>query len=425
MASRLFHYDFTSSFLIFTALVNIHHFILDGAIWKLRDGRIASLLLNSRDKIGDAASEAGGHVVAVGKWVAGSTVGARSLRVGAALLLLVWGSVDQARYYLSLRGDNLRDLRRAATLDAYDSPLQMRLARKEMSDGQPQQAETAWRQAIQANPADLGARQGLLRLLIEQNRFDEAYGLTESSLKYAPNDTNLLVDKGLLARGRGHADEAVASWTEALQVNPDDSHAHLLLADEFDREGKGEAAAQHYNAVLERIARQPAKDRPAADRVIAIVLRMADCQARSLQTERALKSYELAEKLAVETNERKLESVADVNEAELKSKAGKSDDVLRLYQRALQLDQDTGDNSASAQDWFAYGHFLDDAGFPPRLAYACLVKSEKVTQSIPNASVSDSLVAARRQLEKRLGAEAAAVRRDPEPTLQQALALRR
>src|ERR1700735_3699360 len=44
LVSRVFHHDFTTSFLIFTALVNIHHFLLDGAIWKLRDGRIATLL---------------------------------------------------------------------------------------------------------------------------------------------------------------------------------------------------------------------------------------------------------------------------------------------------------------------------------------------------------------------------------------------
>ena len=71
LASRAFHHDFTSSFLIFTALVNIHHFILDGAIWKLRDGRIASLLLNSRERISDAASEAGGHFAAAGRWLVG------------------------------------------------------------------------------------------------------------------------------------------------------------------------------------------------------------------------------------------------------------------------------------------------------------------------------------------------------------------
>src|SRR5208283_47518 len=62
LASRVFHHDFTVSFLIFTALVNLHHFILDGAIWKLRDGRIASLLLNSRDRLAGAASEAGGRL---------------------------------------------------------------------------------------------------------------------------------------------------------------------------------------------------------------------------------------------------------------------------------------------------------------------------------------------------------------------------
>jgi hypothetical protein len=60
LASRAFHHDFTASFLIFTALVNIHHFILDGAIWKLRDGRIASLLLSSRERISDAGPRRAG-----------------------------------------------------------------------------------------------------------------------------------------------------------------------------------------------------------------------------------------------------------------------------------------------------------------------------------------------------------------------------
>ena len=42
IASRMFHADFAASFLTFTALVNIHHFILDGALWKLRDSRVAA-----------------------------------------------------------------------------------------------------------------------------------------------------------------------------------------------------------------------------------------------------------------------------------------------------------------------------------------------------------------------------------------------
>ena len=105
---------------------------------------------------------------------------------------------------------------------------------------------------------------------------------------------------------------------------------------------------------------------------------MADCQARSAQTDLAVKSYHLAEKLAVQTRQTKLESVADVNEAALQAKAGRWTDALHLYQQALRLDDSIGDNSARAEDWFAYGRFLDDAGFPARLAYACIVKSESI-----------------------------------------------
>ena len=44
LVSYVFRFDFTTSFLIFTSLVNIHHFLLDGAIWKLRDSKVSSLL---------------------------------------------------------------------------------------------------------------------------------------------------------------------------------------------------------------------------------------------------------------------------------------------------------------------------------------------------------------------------------------------
>jgi tetratricopeptide (TPR) repeat protein len=425
LASRAFHYDFTASFLIFTALVNIHHFILDGAIWKLRDGKIASLLLNSRERIADVAAEAGGHFASVGRWLVGRTVGAHSLRVGLALLLLAWGTVDQARYYLSLRSDNMRDLRRAEALDSFDSSLQMRLARKEIEDGQPQQAEASWRRAMLTNPADPAPRQALLQFLIVQNRFDEAFILTEASLKDTPKDANLLVDRGFLALRGGHADEALANWNEALVVDPEQRLAHLYLADELDREGKAQAAASHYNSFLEQIARQRAQDRPPPEKVIALALRMADCQARSSQTELALKSYHLAEKLAVQTSQAKLESVASVNEADLQSKTGNLDEALQLYQRALRLDDSLSDTNASAEDWFAYGRFLDEAGFPARLAFACLVKSESATQSLHGGAVQGYRVTIRQRIEKQLGPAAADVRRNPEPALQQARALRR
>lgn len=424
LASRAFHHDFTASFLIFGSLVNIHHFILDGAIWKLRDGRIAALLLNSRERVASAVAQARGSFGSALRWLTGGTTGAHALRVSAAVLLLVWGTVDQARYYLSLHGDDLRDLQRAAALDSFDAPVQMRLARKEMEIGNLKQAEAAWRRAMQANPADPGPRQELLRFLLDQKRFDEAFALTEASLKYTPKDPNLLVDDGILALQFDHSDQALADWNQALTLDSNQSAAHLYLAHELDREGKAQAAASHYKSYLETLTRKRGQDRPKPNFVIGVVLRMADCQNRSSQTEAAVKSYEMAEQLAGQTGEPKLESIADVNEAQLYAASGKLDEALRLYQRALELDNSTGDKEAAAVDWFAYGRFLDQSGFSDRLAYACMVKSDLVAQSLPSSPVPASMSATRQQLEKRLGTAALALRRDPDPALQEALALR-
>jgi len=425
LASRTFHHDFTTSFLIFTALVNIHHFILDGAIWKLRDGRIASLLLNSRPRISDAAAEAGGHVAATWQWLTGNSSGARRLRLGAAVLLLVWGSVDQIRYYWAIHSDDLSDLKLAAALDSFDSSLQMRLAHQALETGDGRQAEAAWKRAIQSNPADPAPRQALLQFLLDSQRFDEALALIEASLKYAPNDANLLVDRGLLELQRGHADAAKASWDQALTVDSKPSMARLYLASELDREGKAKEAASHYEAFLQTVAQEKAKDRPAPDRVIGLVLRMADCQARSSQTDLALQSYHLAEKLAVQTKMTKLESLADVNEADLQARGGRLDDALELYQHALRIDDSIGDTEAGAEDWALYGRFLDGAGFSPKLAYACIVKAQSEAQSRPNFSLPSPIQLTQSKLEKELGTMAQAIRGNPEPILKEALTLRR
>jgi tetratricopeptide (TPR) repeat protein len=425
LASRVFQHDFSASFLIFTALVNLHHFILDGAIWKLRDGRIASLLLNSRDRLSGAASEAGGRSAAAWQWLSGSTARAHALRVSAALLLLAWGTVDQARHYLALRSENVSDLQRAVSLDSFDSSLQTRLAHRELENGHPQQAEAAWKIAIKSNPADPAPRQALLHFLVEHSRFDEAFDLTEASLHYAPRDANLLLDRGLLAMRRGHPDIAVDSWTRAVAIGPGQMLAQLYLASELDREGKPTDAAFHYRAFLSAVAQQPAEKRPEPEKVIAVALRMADCQARAAQTEQAVQSYELAAKIAAQTKQTKLESIAEVNDAALQAQTGKTEQALPLYQHALQLDESIGDQTSSAEDWLAYGHFLESTGFPARMAYACFVKAASLQAALPDGSQRQFLADATEKTEKLVGAEASAIRRNPEPVLQDALALKR
>jgi len=269
----------------------------------------------------------------------------------------------------------------------------------------------------------------LLRLLIDEKRLDEALTLTDASLKYTPNDAKLLFDRGLLAQQLGQTDAARSAWEQALAADPNQSLARLYLANELDREGQAREAAADYEMFLQGLAHQSKQARPEPAKVIAVALRMADCQARSSQTDRAVKSYHLAEKLAAQTKLPKLESIADVNEAAVVAQTGKLDDALELYQHALQLDTADGDPDAAVQDWFAYGSFLNDAGFSPRLAYACLLKSGSLAQSLADPATQDSHSTARGQLQKRLekqlGAGAAQVRRDLSGAVEEALVLRR
>ena len=425
IASHVFHFDFTRSFLIFTALVNIHHFILDGAIWKLRDGRIASLLLNSKEQLADAASGARTTLASALRWTIGPAPAARTLRITAVVALLAWGTVDQVRYYLALHDDNLPDLQRAAALNAYDSTLEMRLARKELDAGKPEAAEAAWKRAIQANPVDPAPRNAFLQFLTSEKRFDEAYALTRTSMERTPDDAQLLTNHGILAMQLGHTDEAVQSWQKAVATDPSLADAQLYLAAELDRQGKPSEAAPHYGAFLEIVSHHGAEMRPPAPKLIGVALKLADCQNRAGHPEQALRSFDLARRIAAQTGEGKLESFATIGEATVHAHSGRTEEALRFYQRALQLDATMDDRHNEAVDWYNYALFLHDAGFPPRLSYASLLKSQQLMKVAADSEEAKTLAKTLEEFEKPLGSEAARIRQNPGPIQKQALTLSR
>ena len=422
LASLVFHYDFSASFLLFTALVNIHHFILDGAIWKLRDNRIAALLLNSQEKLSRAAAVAQDSWTSRLRWLAGNSGPARALRIGAVMLLLVWGSIDQARYYLAQHQESLVDLQRAAALDAYDSSVQTHLGHNELKAGNPGEAVAAWKQAVQTNPTSTAPRDELLRYLTQRNHFDEAYALTRQSLRYTPKDVNLLVNNGILANQLGHGDEAIQSWKQAITLDSSQLTAYLYTAGELDQQGKPEAAIPYYVMFLDKVAQAGPGSRPPARDLIAVVLRLAQCQIQAKRPEQAKQAYRLAQKIAAEAGERKLESVATIAEAELDAGQGRTRQALQLYQRALKLDSELDDSESTASDFYSYGIFLRDAGFSPGLAYACLLKSQALLGKSEGTPEFKAVELARADIEKKLAGPSERPR-DPEAALRQALAL--
>ena len=327
-------------------------------------------------------------------------------------------------YYLALHSGNLDDLKRAAALAPYDAPLQMRLARQAMEQGAPRDSVAAWEYAVKADPADPGARDAWLKYLTQEKRLDEAYQLTGNWLKLAPRDAALLVNHGILAQQFGHTDEAEQSWQKALVIDPSQAEADLYLASALEKQGTLEAAISHYEAYLAKMAQQPASVLPPAANLISVALKVADCNTRADHPDVALQFYKMARTLATQTHEKKLESFADVAEASLHAKLGQAAKALPLYQRALQLDAGLDDRHSEAVDWYLYATFLRDSGFPTRLAYASLLKSQTLLPSDSGGPQAASASRACKELEKQVGPQAAAIRRNPEPVWQEALQLK-
>jgi len=107
------------------------HFILDGAIWKLRDSRIAALLLDGQQKSPLASDEKQNSLGAASRWLTGSAPAARALRIATVAVLFLWAGVDQLHFWWSSEASALPALQRAAELNPDDSSVQARLARAE------------------------------------------------------------------------------------------------------------------------------------------------------------------------------------------------------------------------------------------------------------------------------------------------------
>jgi tetratricopeptide (TPR) repeat protein len=174
VVSYIFQYDFSTSFIVFISLINIHHFLLDGAIWKLRDGRIAALLLDLREKATVPVGSVGAAFTGATQWIKGMSLPARTFRIAFITVLLVLAVLDQANHYFSSDANNLPNLLRAETLNPYDSTTQSRIAWAQKKAGNLEQTMIALDQAVALSPRKVELKLALAQLLLQKGRSAEA-----------------------------------------------------------------------------------------------------------------------------------------------------------------------------------------------------------------------------------------------------------
>ncbi|MFZ0883077.1 MAG: tetratricopeptide repeat protein, partial [Candidatus Acidiferrales bacterium] len=433
LVSYLFHYDFTTSFLIFMSLVNIHHFILDGRLWKLRDSRVSSLLVDRSGKASPVPASSAVIVAASSRAAVDSrpsmglrVLSAPAFRISLAGLLFLWGGLDQLHFSLRTDDGNLSALLRAAKINPYDSAVQARIARAESQSGKRDEAVAALTRAIEINPNSIALQQACARAMIEDGRYADAYAHYQRMLEQFPRDADSLVNYGLLAARLGHPDEAMDAWEKSVDVNPNQPNVHVYLAEAFDQRGEFAAASRHWNAFLQLAGTQAtaASQDPALGReqMISATIQLADDEARTNHPPAALTGYNSAIALAQKAKDAKLEGLALAHRADLQDKSGDITSAAQSYQSALSVDSTSGDPRSEAFDWFNYGQFLRRHNQPDEIVYACFLHAENLLAASGGSDLN-TVQGARRQVASKIGKKADNVQRELPEFLIRATAL--
>jgi tetratricopeptide (TPR) repeat protein len=426
LVSFLFHYDFTTSFLIFMSLVNIHHFILDAKLWKLRDSRVSALLVDpssnaNRQGLSQNLSalppkfEPRGFLPRI--------LTRPAFQIFAAVLLFLWGGIDQIHFAMRTNDGNLPALLRAARINPYDSSVQARIATVATLAGHNDEAAEALVRAVKINPTNIGLQQACARALIADGRYAGAYAHYQKMLVMFPRDTDALVSYGILAARLGHPEEAIDSWQKAVEINPEEAHAQLYLAEAYDQRGEVASAARHWNAFVSFETAHPSDSAVPRDQVTLATMHLADDEARLNQNPAARTQYEFAITQAQQTANPKIESLAVVHLADLQEKLQDLPGAAQSYQRALALDAKGNDREAEGLDWFNYGQFLRRHAIPNNLVYACFLQSEKLLAPTSAANLTTVRTMKRQVESKMTQSEVAKCRNNHSSLLTQSLAL--
>ena len=203
--------------LLAASAVNIHHFILDGVIWRLRDDRIARMLLGPLAQREAAGTEPMRQSRAW-KWA-----GAAGWSLAGLVLLISFGASWES--YVGNRAADEGNLerfelsaKRRAWLGRDSSEMRFLFGVRAMQSGDIERAHHELDRGMRLHPtADLWRLEGeLADMAGEQDRalaaFDEAIALDPESAPAYYQSGRLLVDRGQLDEGLKRLERANTLW---------------------------------------------------------------------------------------------------------------------------------------------------------------------------------------------------------------------
>jgi len=190
------------------AATNLHHFVLDGAIWKLREGRVARILLKSET---GAPSAVHGR-----RWI-----GRLAVVVGIGCLCIAIFDVRQRSLAATADANTLLRLNQTLRWIGRESPIFYLTAGAQLEQlGEVRAAKDLYRKSIALYPsADAWALLGSVRLREKQN--EVAIDAFERALALRSDNPKALQGLAVALLREDRPQEALPLLEELSRVSPD------------------------------------------------------------------------------------------------------------------------------------------------------------------------------------------------------------
>jgi Flp pilus assembly protein TadD len=194
------------------AVINLHHFMLDGAIWKLRDGKVARALL--RDSEGEPRPPAIGPT---SRWSRPATA---LWAIAAVCFTIEVGELvrHQSQHWGANR--TAKSMFAALSWAGREHPIQrIRFGRALLEQGDYEGARIEFEKSARAQPT-VGAWGGMGRALEGEDKLPEAADAYEAGLALEPNDAALLRSAAATRSKLGEYGRAMELLARAVEVEP-------------------------------------------------------------------------------------------------------------------------------------------------------------------------------------------------------------
>lgn len=229
---------------VVASAVNLHHFLLDGAIWKLRDGRVAQVLIRARQAGGAGAASVPSLSPAPSwPWLRTAIWAAGLVSVAFVLARTYEREVG---FREALKDGNLARAEQAAerlSRIGLDGPeMRIVLARAALQMKRPDVAQAQFERSLQLRAApDAFIELGLVHEAA--GRFEAAARAYDEALALSPGGVDALHRKGVALLALGRDAEAREVLEQAAALAPDQKLIAMNLARARGRTAQGAAAA--------------------------------------------------------------------------------------------------------------------------------------------------------------------------------------